>query len=395
LQAKLTDIAAKKAGPGLYWDSHPDAPKGFLLRVTPAGARAWCLNYRVKDTGRERRVTIGDCTAWPVAEARKRAAQLRRVVDEGGDPLGQAQERRGAPTVAELAARYIEAELPKRAPGTRAEYRQLIEHHILPALGRLKLSAVTRDDIEKLHRRITEAGTSRRANSVKTMVSILFGRAIAWGLCTSNPASGIEKNPEPGRERYLSPDELDRLMTVLAQWRPRRPDSVDAITLAVLTGARRGEILGSTWQQFDLSSGTWTKPASLTKQRKLHHIPLSGAVVELLQRRLDERNAPDKVVALHRDDHVFPGGTARTSQLEQEWRVIRAAAVLNDVRFHDLRHTHASILVNQGLSLPIIGRLLGHTKPSTTARYSHLQLDPLRAAAELAAEAIRGKNPAR
>src|SRR5438046_2994951 len=99
-RAKLTDAAAKTAGPGLYWDTHKDAPRGFLLRVTPAGFRAWCLNYRVLDTRRERRITIADTTEMTVAEARERAGKLRREILDGGDPLLRLEEKRAAPTVA-------------------------------------------------------------------------------------------------------------------------------------------------------------------------------------------------------------------------------------------------------------------------------------------------------
>lgn len=122
MQAKPTDAVAAKAGPGIYFDSDKQrSPRGFSLRVTPAGGRCWCLNYRVRDTGRERRLTIGDTASWPIAAARERAAELRREIDAGGDPLGRAEETRTAPTVAELAQRFIEEALPNRAPATQVE----------------------------------------------------------------------------------------------------------------------------------------------------------------------------------------------------------------------------------------------------------------------------------
>src|SRR4051794_6841032 len=93
---------AKTAGPGIYFDSDKRSPAGFLLRVTPAGARAWCLNYRLKNSGRERRITIGAVETWPIAEARKRAAELRRIVDAGGDPLADIETQRAEPTVNDL-----------------------------------------------------------------------------------------------------------------------------------------------------------------------------------------------------------------------------------------------------------------------------------------------------
>src|SRR5690242_17195256 len=125
MQAKLTDTADAKAGPGLYWDSDKRAPRGFLLRVTSAGVKAWCLNYRVRDTGRERRLTIGDVASWPIELARKKAAELRRIIDDGGDPLGQTEEKRAEPTVDELWTRFEAEALPSRAPRTRDEYRAI------------------------------------------------------------------------------------------------------------------------------------------------------------------------------------------------------------------------------------------------------------------------------
>src|SRR5262249_21953593 len=108
MRMKLDDRVALKLGPGIYWDTHKEAPRGFGLRVTTALARAWFLNYRLRDTGRERRPTIGDVASWPVQQARERAAEWRRIVDTGGDPLGQLEDRRASPTVAELVARFEE-----------------------------------------------------------------------------------------------------------------------------------------------------------------------------------------------------------------------------------------------------------------------------------------------
>jgi integrase len=143
------------------------------------------------------------------------------------------------------------------------------------------------------------------------------------------------------------------------------------------------------WADVDLSEGVWVKPSSTTKQRKLHRVPLSADAVAVLRRRQDERAAGGKVVRL-RDDYVFRGGNTKTAtnRLERDWDVVRAAAGLEDVRFHDLRHSFASLLVGEGLSLPVIGRMLGHTQPSTTNRYAHLADAPLRAAAEIAASKI-------
>jgi integrase len=158
----------------------------------------------------------------------------------------------------------------------------------------------------------------------------------------------------------------------------------------MLTGARRGEVLGMRWAEVDLSSsGMWNKPAASTKQRKPHHVPLSEAAVAVLRRRQAAREG--KVIRLH-DDHVFAGAGTKThcNALERDWYIIRAASGLEDVRFHDLRHSFASVLVSEGLSFEIIGRLLGHSKPGTTKRYAHLADQPLREAAEIVAGKIGG-----
>ena len=387
MRDKLTDRFAASAPPGLHWgNADRRAPKGFLLRVTQAGARAWCLNYRVKDTGRERRLTIGDTSTWPIAMAIERAAELRRMIDAGGDPLGDLQDKRAEPTVAELVKRFEEEALSSRAARTAGEYKAMLDKHVLPAIGRLKVSAVEPDDIAKLHRRISAEGKKRRADAVVTVASIVFGQAVAWKFRTDNPCKGaVKRNSPPGRERFLNREELARLLATLERRRDQRSDTVDALNILLMTGSRRGEVLSMRWNDVDLDSGVWVKPAALTKQRKRHRIPLSPEAVVVLRRRLEERDAPGRIVALRRDKYVFKGGgnQAHIGRLERDWREIRASAGLEDMRIHDLRHSYASMLIAEGLSLPIVGSMLGHSSPSMTARYAHLSDDVQRQAAEI------------
>jgi integrase len=382
MKMKLTDRDAMKVGAGLYWDSDRAAPRGFLLRVTAAGARAWCLNYRTQETQRERRVTIGDVASWPVDKARKRAAELRRIVDQGGDPLGDAQEKRAAPTVAELVERFKAEALPRRAERTQAEYRAMFDRYILPALGDKKVAAVDRADVERLHAAITAEGKPRRANAVVTVASLLFSQAAVWKLRPehNNPTRRIVRNREPPRERYLNPEEIDRLNAVLDRWRDKEPDSVDQIRLLMLTGSRRGEVLAMTWSQIDLDGAVWTKPALVTKPRKASRVVLADEAVELLRRRLAERER-DRVVPLRKDERVFRGSGVVAYRLERHWFVIRAAAGLDNLRLHDLRHSWASAAVSEGVPLAVIGKQLGHGTMRMTERYSHLFDEPVRAAA--------------
>jgi integrase len=380
MRTNLTDTFVARAKPGLYWDTHPKAPAGFGLKVNPGGSRNFFLNYHLKDSGRERRLTVGDGSR-PVAEARKRAAELRSVVDDGGDPLGQWQEKRAAPTVEELIELFTEKYFPRLAPRSQVDYRGLFDRYIRPAIGAKKVAGVERADLEKLHARITGEGKKRRANAAVTLARLLFNKAIDWRMreAGTNPASRIGRNPEPPRERYLSETEIGRLNEVLAHWRTKKRDSVDIIRLLLLTGARRGEIVGMTRNQLDLDAAIWWKPAPLTKQRKPHRIPLNPEAVELLRQRLADREA-GPVVALRKDARVFPA-SGLVDRLEYDWRrVIRVAAGLDDLRLHDLRHSHASLLIAQRIDLYTVSKLLGHSSVAMTQRYAHLQDRELREA---------------
>jgi integrase len=149
------------------------------------------------------------------------------------------------------------------------------------------------------------------------------------------------------------------------------------VAFVMLTGARRGETLEARWRDFDPIAGVWSKPSAHTKQKRTHRVPLSAAARAILV-QLAERYAPDPPPA---DGYVF-GGPKMNHPLRVAWEAAREAAGLPHVRLHDLRHAYASVLASGGLSLPIIGALLGHTTPVTTARYAHLLDEPLRQATE-------------
>jgi integrase len=402
MKAELTDKLARSIEPVpgkilRVFDQAKAAPRGFLLRITPNGARVWAMRYRL-DTGKERELSIGDVLSWPLGDARKRGHALRREIDAGVDPLGERQAKRAAadavaaePTVDDLIARYIAEKHPALAATTQEENRSMLRRYVSPAFGKLRLAEVRRTDVEALHRKITAAGYQRRANAVLVLTRVLFNCAIGWELVAANPTKGITRNPEHNRERYLSAAETDRLIEQLDRRRASRRDSCDVIQLALLTGARRGELVAMKWADVDLDAGTWTKPASTTKHRKLHRVPLSADVIALLRQRLTEDTGDGKVVALHGSGFVFKGGGSKNHMrtLERDFEVIRAAIGCDDLHFHDLRHSHASLLVNAGLSLPVIGAMLGHARPQTTARYAHLADEPLRAAAEIVAAKLR------
>jgi integrase len=380
---RLTDLAIKQLpaparGNRIAYDN---TVKGFGCRVTAAGARSFILTYHRRIDGKQRRLTIGSFPDWGTAAAREEAKRIKREVDGGADPLAAYQELRDAPTVADLCARFERDYLPRKRPTTQRVYRQQIGADILPALGGMKVAAVSHAGVDAWHRKLGDRAPTH-ANRTLALLSKMFSLAIRWGWRTDNPCRGIERNPENKRHRYLSPAELTRLAAALVGLRD--VNAANAVRLLLLSGARRGELLAAKWTDIDLDAAVWIKPAATTKQATLHRVPLSEAACQVLT---EMRAGGD-----HEATWLFPArGGGHRLHINDAWIKLRQAANLPDVHLHDLRHTYASVLASAGLSLPIIGRLLGHTTAQTTMRYSHLFDDPLRAATERAAAIITRK----
>ena len=250
---------------------------------------------------------------------------------------------------------------------------------ILPAMRRLKVAAVTHSDVDRLHRELSKRAPTH-ANRVIALLSKMMTLAMKWGWRTDNPCIGIEHNQEQKRKRYLSTDELMRLTAALAGHRDQQAANI--VRLLLLTGARRGEVLAATWNQFDLENGIWTKPGATTKQATDHAIPLSAPARQLLA---DLHKARDD------SGYLFPGRLGHRREIKDSWASICKASGIQGLRVHDLRHSYASVLVGAGFSLPVVGALLGHTQPSTTSRYAHVADDPLRVATERAGAILSGQ----
>jgi integrase len=386
-------VVPPATGSKITYDGGAKAVRGFGVRVTAAGAKAFILNYRVH--GIERRLTIGSFPTWSTIAARKEAQRLRREIDQGHDPLGERVAVREAPTMADLCGRYLaEYAAARKRERSRLEDESLIKQWIGGELGNRKVADIRRADIDRLHRKITETGTPVRANRAVTLLSKMFTLAMRWDLRTDNPASGIDRNPEEPRHRYLSGDELRRLTDALAA--STNQQAANAIRLLLLTGARRGEVLGATWTQFDLDTGVWVRPSAHTKQKREHRAPISEPARLLLVEMKSEAEQSAKQKRRLPSPYLFPSrtGDGPMVELKSAWVAICTAAGFSDVRLHDLRHTFASVLAGGGVSLPIIGALLGHTQPGTTNRYAHLADDPLRAATERVGAAVAGATAA-
>jgi integrase len=354
-------------------------------------------------------------------KARRMAFGLLAAVKEGKDPAGDRQEGRKALTVAELAERFEKEHIAVRLkPGTAREYRRNLRRFILPAIGRLKVADVTKGDIARFHHDLRRI--PYQANRNLEVIAKMFNLAELWGLRPdgSNPRRHIRKYPEEKRERYLSPAELAALGDALArveQEGVEDPYAIAAIRLLIFTGCRLNEIMALKWSYADFDARCLRLPDTKTGARVVH---LGAPALEVLSGL--ERLPDNPWVICGRK----PG--ARRTDLQPPWQRFRkratvrlwarsegtmaavlvaelesrlgrepshdechAAAMkrkldlptgLTDVRIHDLRHSFASGAVALGESLPMIGKLLGHTQVQTTARYAHLAVDPVKAAVE-------------
>ena len=374
---RLTDqiVRAAKASDSrqlFLWDTQI---AGFGVRITPGGAKSFVTQHRVN--GQSRRVTIGSYPDWTVQAAREVAKELKREMDMGRDPNSDREKARTAPTMMDLWARYDAEALTLKAPRSQVDERIMWSNIIKPRLGNLRVQEVRQEDIDDLHRWVTvERRTPVRANRTVEVLRRLFNLAMRWKWRADNPAVGVRRNAEDKRHRYLSPEEIARLIAAL----DNHPEwvSAKALTFLLLTGARRGEVLGATWDMFDMAAGTWTKPAAFTKQRKYHRVPLSSPALSVLE----ELKGSDSVF-------VFAGTSGKPlTDIKRTWASVCKTANITDCRIHDLRHSFASILASSGTSLPVIGRMLGHTQAATTNRYAHLFDEPLRAAADEVGRAV-------
>jgi integrase len=391
-KAKLTVRTIERIPPGpkdiILWDTEL---RGFGCKVTPAGRRSFFVYYRTKD-GQQRRPSIGLYGVIKPEEARRQAQQMLADAARGEDPSKKRQAGRASPTVKELCAKYL-AEHARVKKKTRSfdEDARLIDRRIIPAIGSMRSTAVERKDIARLHHQLQ--GTPYEANRVIALLHKMFSLAERWGIRSdgSNPASNIDRFKEEKRERFLGGDEIAHLIDVLRTEQERAtasPSSIAAIRLLLFTGCRLSEILTLRWQEVDLVGKRLRLADSKSGAKTVYLNDLAVEVLDELCRQRDPNNP-----------YVIAGKRlgAPLINLQKPWRRIRKLAGLDDVRLHDLRHTYASIAAGAGLSLPLIGKLLGHSQPATTARYAHLANDPVRQGADLIgnhlSKALQGGEP--
>jgi integrase len=373
---------------------------GFGVAVYPSGIRSWVCEYRPFGGGRgvaKRRVTLGRTSQLTPDQARKAAADMLALVRLGRDPVQEKVERRATVTVGQLIdffdARYVE---PMLKPGTSIGYRIALKE-LRRAHGAVKATALTHSQVATLHFRMADRRYA--ANRAVAVWSKAFAWAAGAGLIPEghNPTKNIKKYREQRRERFLTSEELARLGDALregemvglpyfvdetkptakhaakAEYRRVKLDryAAAALRLLVLTGARLREILHAKWEQIDLERGILFLPDSKTGKKPVY---LSAAAQRVLA----------DIPRVEGNPHVIAGKKdgAPRADLKKPWTAVSRAAGLEGVRIHDLRHSFASFGAGASLGLPIIGKLLGHSQPSTTARYAHLDADPMRRAVD-------------
>ncbi len=397
ISKRTVDLLAPKGARCFVWDFEVS---GFGLRIEASGRKTFICRYR--RGGIRRQYTLGRSGVITAEQARLEARRVLGSAVLGDDPSGTRREQRAAILVRELVDEFLAGHGPKLKSRTRADYESALRRHVVPALGYLRAETVLARDLNRIHLRL--ADHPYRANRIITYVSSVYSWGARNGYLPKgcNPARDVKRFREEGRERYLTANELDRLGAVLRQaetqglpWMirasgdaakhiPKSAAHVEvyprhvtgAIRLLLLTGCRLREFLNLRWDEVDLERGVLLLPDSKTGRKP---VVLNGAACSVLS----------SLTRLGR--FVIPGTDTERPRhdLKRPWDHIRSAASIEDVRIHDLRHTHASIGAGEGFGLPIIGRLLGHASPMTTQRYAHLADDPVRRASEVIGNRLR------
>ena len=360
----------------IVWD---DDIKGFGVRIHPTGRKVYIVKYRHE--GRSVKVTIGPHGPITPAAARAKAAEIVTLAKTGRNLEGNIPRGKNGATVADLAKRFMDEYAPGHLkPGTTRLYRKIIDNRILPRLGKRRVGDIGKNDVAALHSEMRDV--PGHANRTLSVLSRMLTLAEVWEMRPEgvNPCRHVKKYPEHRRERFLSDDEYRRLGAALRDAEREgfvSPVAIAAIRLLMLTGCRSGEIMNLRWEYVDLDKGELSLPESKTGSKVVH---LGEPAIEVLRGIPRPEDSPWVLPGVKQGKHI--------TYLHDSWKRILDRAGIENLRIHDLRHSFASggLLVGEGL--PMIGKLLGHNRVTTTSRYAHLANDPVKAAANRIASRI-------
>lgn len=347
--------------------------RGFAVAVYPTGAKTFILYRKVQ--GKPERILIGRWPDLPVEEARKIADQMNGAIAQGKNPAEERRQTRLEGTFGNLWERYLELHAkPHKQPRSVAEDEANYRRYLGEWATR-RLSTIHRRDIEKLHADLAEKNGVYAANRVLALLSTIFNKATEWGWHGDNPCKGIKKFREESRERFLTQDEMPRFLKALAE-EPSQ-DFRDFILVALLTGARRSNVLAMRWEEIDFTGAVWRIPR--TKGNKPQSIPLAGPALKILEARRERVTG----------EWVFPSAVvkgAHVLEFRKPWGKLLEGAGIENLRLHDVRRTLGSWLSKSGAALPVIKAALGHADIATTQIYTRSEDAGVRKALEVAAQ---------
>lgn len=368
---KLTnELIATIMADGIERTVFDSATPGFGFRLTANKKGIWLARARSGDV--RTKISLGTYPEKSLSAARTEAHAALRDIRDGKDPRAERAARRlaaqaGKTTIAQLADRWLaEYVRIKLKPRTIADYERIVEQRIKPRLGALPVASVSKSDVISFH--ASMANTPRRANYVIATLRALMSFAEDVGLrpAHTNPGKRIKMYRQGVRERFLSEQEIGKAADAIATAEDTGkigPHAAAGLRLALFTGARSGEITTAEWSHVDWQRKQIRLPDSKTNEPRTIH--LSDAAIEVLK-------------ALPRVGSFIIAGRYKDEphqNLTRAWIIAREYGGLQDVRLHDLRHSYASLAASRGVSLQMIGKLLGHKVPATTQRYAHLARD--------------------
>lgn len=370
ISSNIRRIYAENSVRGLYVDVRPTG-KSFRFRFTAP-------------SGKPRSITLGREPAMTLDDARIKALDLSKKLLQGDDVVAERQRRANMPLFRDY---IVETYLP-HSKATKRSYgdeKQLVENHLIPAFGDRKLHQVKKLDLKTfVQTKLADGYNPSTVNRMIAAIKMVFNRAEEWDIIQSheNPARGVRGVKVPKRvDRFLSAEEAQRLEAEVRA--SESPMLRFIIAFLLLTGARKREALDARWSDVDFNRRVWTIP--LSKSGRPRYVPLSPEAVNVLE---ELQRQSFRVMGYRTNDveWIFPNPRTRKPfvNIFFAWNRARQRAGLPDVRIHDLRHSFASALVNEGMTLYDVKEILGHSNMATTTRYAHLSQQRLKDVAAVA-----------